>query len=59
MDFDPNGLSGGPVFAAVQHGLEVVLKFAGIINRSGNGLIHFIKAKAVQNLLDLSFDQRA
>jgi hypothetical protein len=56
MDFDPNGLSGGPVFATVQQNTDVVLKFAGIINRSGNGLIHFIKAKAVQNLLDMSTD---
>lgn len=59
MDFDPNGLSGGPVFATVLEGSEVVLKFAGIINRAGNGLIHFIKGKAVQNLLDLSFDRSA
>lgn len=57
MDFDPNGLSGGPVFATVLQGIEVVLKFAGIINRSGNGLVHFIKAKAVRNLLDLSVEQ--
>ena len=59
MDFDPNGLSGGPVFATVLQDQEIVLKFAGIINRSGNGLIHFIKAKAVRNLLDLSFNQDA
>ena len=36
MNFDPNGLSGGPVFAIVRQRSEVVLKFAGIINRSGN-----------------------
>ena len=56
VDFDPNGLPGGPVFATVLQGPEVVLKFAGIINRSGNGLNHFIKAEMVQNLLDLSVD---
>jgi hypothetical protein len=56
MKFDPNGLSGGPVFATVVTGTEQALKFAGIINRSGNGTIHFLKAKAIQNLLDLSFD---
>lgn len=55
MDFDPNGLSGGSVFATVLHGDEIVLKFAGIINRAGGGVIHFIKAKSVQRLLDLSF----
>lgn len=55
MNFDPNGLSGGPVFATALEGHELVLKFAGIINRSGSGLVHFIKAKAVQKLLDLSF----
>ena len=54
MDFDPNGLSGGPVFAVVLRVPELALKFAGIINRAGNGLIHFVKAMAVQNLLDLS-----
>lgn len=54
MDFDPNGMSGGPVFATVLQGLSMVLKFAGIINRSGNGLIYFIRASAVQNLLNLS-----
>lgn len=57
MDFNPNGLSGGPVFATVLQGSEVVLKFAGIINRAGSGLIHFIKAKVVQSLLDLSAEQ--
>lgn len=55
MEFDPNGLSGGPVFATVVTGAELPLKFAGIINRSGSGTIHFLKAEAVQNLLDLSF----
>lgn len=59
MEFDPNGLSGGPVFATVLKDHEITLKFAGIINRAGNGLIHFIKAKVVQKLLDLSFDQPA
>ncbi|MDO8289943.1 MAG: hypothetical protein Q7T44_12060 [Parvibaculum sp.] len=59
MDFDPNGLSGGPVFATVLQDHEVVLKFAGVINRSGNGLIYFIKAKAVQKLLDLTFGHSA
>lgn len=55
MNFDPNGLSGGPVFATTLEGHELVLKFAGIINRSGSGLVYFIKANAVQKLLDLSF----
>ncbi len=50
MDFNPNGLSGGPVFATVLQGLELVLKFAGVINRSSNGRIHFIKGKAIQPL---------
>ncbi len=59
MDFDPNGLSGGPVFATVLQDHEIVLKFAGVINRSGKGLIHFIKAPAVQKLLNFCFDQPA
>ncbi|MHB0952520.1 MAG: hypothetical protein ACYC10_11380 [Allorhizobium sp.] len=57
MDFDPNGLSGGPVFATVFRGTEIILKFAGVINRAGGGLIHFIKAGAVINLIDLSIAQ--
>lgn len=57
MDFDPNGLSGGPVFATVLLGHEFVLKFAGIINRAGGGFIHFIKAEAVIGLLNLGFEQ--
>jgi hypothetical protein len=54
MDFDPNGLSGGPVFATTLYGEEIVLKFAGIINRAGGAVIHFIKAKEVLRLMDLS-----
>ena len=38
-DFDPNGISGGSVFAIVYHITIFILKFAGVINRSGNGLI--------------------
>lgn len=54
MNFDPNGLSGGPVFATVFQDQKIVLKFAGVINRAGNGIIKFIKAEAVRRLLDLS-----
>jgi hypothetical protein len=53
MDFDPNGLSGGPVFALVLRNQEFILKFAGIINRASNSIIHFIKARNVQRLLDM------
>ncbi len=56
MDFDPNGLSGGPVFATIFRRSELTLKFAGVINRAGGGVIHFIKAKEVRKLLDLSFE---
>ncbi len=54
MVFDPNGLSGGPVFATVLRGSELVLKFAGVINRAGGGTIRFIKAPIVKRLIDLS-----
>jgi hypothetical protein len=57
--FDMDGLSGGPVFASVASGGDVVVKLAGVINRAGNGTIHFIKAKVVRNLLDASFKNRA
>ena len=53
IDFDPNGLSGGPVFAVVVEGAGFVLKFAGIINRAGSTRIHFIKASVVQRFLNL------
>jgi hypothetical protein len=57
--FEANGLSGGPVFATVLQGHDVVLKFAGIINRAGNSQIYFIKAKEIKNLLDLAADKQA
>lgn len=53
MDFNPNGLSGGPVFAVVLTREELQLKFAGVINRAGGGVIRFIKAKHVRALIDL------
>ncbi|MDX3929640.1 MAG: hypothetical protein QHC90_28065 [Shinella sp.] len=56
MDFDANGLSGGPVFASVLEHQEIVLKFAGVINRAGGGVIHYIKARAVTALLDKAID---
>lgn len=55
-DFDPNGLSGGPVFATVFCRSELKLKFVGVINRAGGGTTRFIKAKEVRKLLNLSFD---
>lgn len=51
-EFDVDGLSGGPVFASIASGGDIVVKLAGIINRGGNGTIHFIKAKVLRNLLD-------
>ncbi|MFN3970900.1 MAG: hypothetical protein ACK4L4_05925 [Gemmobacter sp.] len=56
MNFDPNGLSGGPAFAINLQNLEFQLRFAGVINRAGNGIIHFIKASEVQRLLDLAIE---
>jgi hypothetical protein len=50
--FNMDGLSGGPVFASIASGGNMKVKFAGIVNRAGNGIIHFIKAKIIQNLLD-------
>jgi hypothetical protein len=57
--FDMDGLSGGPVFASIASGGDMVIKFAGIINRAGNRTIHFIKAKVVRNLLDRALKSRA
>lgn len=52
MKFDPNGLSGGPVFAVTLTDAGFALKFAGIINRAGNGIIHFIKSLYITSLID-------
>jgi|GEM_PF-1330296 len=51
LEFDPDGISGGPVFAICLEHTEPVLKFAGIINRAGEQIIHFIKAHLIFDLL--------
>lgn len=56
--FDMDGLSGGAVFASIAFGGDMVVKLAGVINRAGNGIIHFIKAKVVCNLLDRAIRSR-
>jgi hypothetical protein len=58
-EFDMDGLSGGPVFASIASGGDMVVKLAGIINRAGSGTIHFIKANVVRNLLDRALKSRA
>lgn len=58
-EFDMDGLSGGPVFASIASSGDMVVKLAGIINRAGNGTIHFIKAMVVRNLLDRSLKSQA
>lgn len=55
MDFDPNGMSGGAVFA-ITLDADITLKFAGVINRAGGGFLHFIKATVIKRLLDLATD---
>jgi hypothetical protein len=59
QEFDMDGLSGGAVFASIASGGDMVVKLAGIINRAGNGTIHFIKAEVVRNLLDRALKSRA
>jgi hypothetical protein len=56
--FDMDGLSGGAVFASIASGGDMVVKLAGVINRAGNGILHFIKAKVVCNLLDRAIKSR-
>lgn len=58
-EFNMDGLSGGPIFASIKSGSDMVVKLAGIINRAGNGTIHFIKAQFVRNLLDRHLEYRA
>ncbi|NIK87709.1 hypothetical protein FHS83_001027 [Rhizomicrobium palustre] len=58
MHVDPNGFSGGPVFAIVFDG-HLTLKFAGVINRAGGSFVHFIKAPYVRRLLDFAVSSYA
>lgn len=52
LDVDPNGMSGGPVFAVCRSGLEFRAKFAGIITRAGKSTIHAVRSTRIIPLLD-------
>ena len=59
LDFDPNGMQGGPVFAAVVENRKLVLKFAGIISKVDShvgGKITFIRFDAIKKFLDMIVD---
>lgn len=50
-DTDPDGFSGGPVFAVCREGMSLTVKFAGMILRGGGGYFHYLKAEAVVSFL--------
>ena len=59
LDFDPNGMQGGPVFAVVVEDRKLVLKFAGIISKVDShvgGKITFIRFDAIKKFLDMIVD---
>lgn len=59
LDFDPNGMQGGPVFAVVVEDERLVLKFAGIINKVDShvdGKITFIRFDTIKEFLDIIVD---
>ena len=46
---NPDGMSGGPCFALCENGSDdLLVKFAGVINRAGNGAFNFINANYVR-----------
>ena len=62
FNFDPDGFSGGPVFAITYaRPSSLTVKFAGVatkfnIMQKKNRIVHFIKSSTVRNLLDHSAD---
>lgn len=54
MNFDPNGFSGGAVFAICLANGQAIAKLAGIMHRANSSIIHFIKADHVLNLLKVT-----
>lgn len=53
LDFNPDGMSGGPTFCIVQeHPGEFSVHFAGVTVRGGSTRLMLIKAGAVQAMLD-------
>lgn len=53
LDFDPDGMSGGPSFCVIHEGCnEFSVHFAGVTVRASNKRIRLIKAGAIQATLD-------
>ncbi len=52
LSCDFNGISGAPVFAISGPPGDFCAKFAGLVVRAGNGVIHCIKHTAITRLLD-------
>lgn len=52
LDFDPDGLSGAPVFAIIKEGDSTAAYFAGIVLRAGKEYLHFLKAGFVKEFLE-------
>ncbi len=56
ITFDPDGLSGGSVFAIIANGLNFNAYFAGVIVRAGKDYIHFVPAGFIKQTLDAWID---
>lgn len=52
LDFDPDGMSGGPGFCLMHNEHGFTIHLAGIIVRASRGRLRLIKAGAIQMMLD-------
>ena len=52
FEFDPNGMSGGPVFAVCEGIAGLEIRFAGVVCRAGHDVVHFINGAAVNRFID-------
>ncbi len=49
LDFDPDGLSGGPVFSVVAEGGDFKVVASGMVVLANRSLIHYIATDALLN----------
>lgn len=52
--YEPDGLSGGPVFSIIRRGSECAARFAGMTNRASKSHFHFIKLQVIGDFLTLA-----
>ncbi|NDR56537.1 hypothetical protein [Aliiruegeria sabulilitoris] len=51
LDYNPEGMSGSPVFAISVNGMETKLFFAGIVTEAGSYMFHFFPFFRIRKLL--------